>query len=249
MKNIILFLLLSACSHSPTQTKKSLVLLQGFHLDDRSWDQIRAHIPTKDFTVTTPGRIGRDVPSPSIREIAKLNCEATPPHSTIVAHSFGGAVATAMVGICPEKITKIIFVSAIIPKNNQKLFDGLTSKVDQDNYGKAVLFDKKMINPRESHLFFRATDPAVDVSSQTLPRLYSESMDIISEKVIFNPSAFKKIPKVYIVTENDPPVGAETQRKFVKAAGIKSVYSIPTGHFPMVSSPKELTDIILKEVL
>lgn len=230
-----------------TLSKKTLVLIQGYHLDETSWDEIKSRIPTEEFNVMTLGRLGRDLNHPaSLKEIATMSCQAIPDHSVLVAHSYGGAISTAMFGICPEKIFKIIYISAIVPNNGEKPFDRMNSKEDQGNYAKAVTFSASMITPKDPQVFYSEMDPSIETSSDILPHVYPESLNLTAEKLSYDAVKFKKLSKAYIVTTKDPVVGSTTQRMFIRDAGITQTIEIPTGHFPMIAQPEMLTEMILK---
>lgn len=247
MKKLIFLILLASCSTPPKAIKKTLVFIQGYHLDGASWDEVIKKIPHKEFNTMTLGRIGRDESKPaSLNNIATLSCKQIPKHSILIAHSFGGAISTAMYGLCPEKISKIIYISAIIPKNGEKPFDRMRNRQDQSNYARAVTFNKTTITPRAPKDFYPAMDPSVDLTSKSLPKLYPESFSLTFEVVNYDAEQFTSLPKSYILTENDPVVGVQTQQIFIKDAGIKEVQAIPTGHFPMIAKPELLSHMILK---
>ena len=245
MKNLFILLVFIACARTPTpRPEKTLVFIQGFHLDEKSWDQVVDRIPKDKFNVQTFGRLARE--TGSLKQIATETCDDLPTHSILVAHSFGGAIANAMFGVCPDKILKIIYISALIPNNNERPFDRVKSKEDQANYSKAVSFaDKKMI-PKQSNIFYQAMDSEVDMGMKDLPHVYEETMDLGSEKLSFEASEFEKLPKSFIITGKDPVVGLKTQQLFISSAKITEVDTIPTGHFPMISKPQLLSEIILK---
>jgi pimeloyl-ACP methyl ester carboxylesterase len=248
MKKLILLVLLANCAHKPQPIKKTLVFIQGYHLDGSSWSEVRLRVPKEEFASITLDRISRDQSTPaSLNEIARVSCKQSPKHSVLVAHSFGGAIATAMYGLCPEKIAKIIYISAVVPKNGEKPFDRMRNRQDQARYAKAVTFDKIKIYPREPKKFYAAMDPEVNINATpTLPKIYTEWMSLTFEVVNYDAEQFASLPKAYIVTEKDPVVGAATQEMFIKDAAIKEVQGIPTGHFPMIAKPELLSHMILK---
>jgi pimeloyl-ACP methyl ester carboxylesterase len=246
MKNLILILLLVGCAQTQKPVKKhNLVLIQGVHLDGSSWDEVKKRLNPEEFTVTIVDRAGRDDKGPaSIRNIAERSCALFQEPSTIVAHSYGGAIANAMIGTCPMKIRGIIYISALVPLHGEKPFD-LMNKTDNAAYQKIVTFGKFKIIPKEALTFFNGADPMIP-STAVLPPLYSEWTSLGAEDVTFDPKVFASIPKAYIYTEKDPVVGLTTQFQFTSRSGIKNYDGIQTGHFPMVSNPEKLTNLIVK---
>ncbi len=225
--------------------RKKLVFIPGLHLDEKSWDSMKEFFPKDEFDLEALPRIDRELASPSITTIAQKCSELITANSVLVVHSFAGAIATAMFGICPEKIKSIIYVSAAIPKNGETTFERVTDKEGQANYAKAVTVENKIVSPREKNIFFAEMDPKIDLKNTKLPKIYPESSKISSGVVTFDEAKFRALPKMYIITDNDNVVTVDTQRMFLKGAGIHKTAVIPTGHFPMISNPKVLADTII----
>jgi pimeloyl-ACP methyl ester carboxylesterase len=256
-KKIILSLLLASaasfslvgCSHAPVappvQITPTLVFIQGVHLDGQVWDATKSEIDSSAFHVMDLDRLGRDEKFPaSLKEIASLSCHAIPAGSILVGHSYGGAIANEMFGICPDKITKIIYLSAVIPLVGEKPFDKL-SEANQKAYAKAVTFKDPKIIPRAPKKFFKATDKQVDLK-KPLPRLYPEWMSLTTETVDYDVSRFRALPKVYLYTTKDPVISLETQKRYTERTNIQNTDSIATGHFAMISNPTALGELIQK---
>lgn len=247
MKKLLLpLLILVGCAQQATKptTKQNLVLIQGVHLDASSWNEVKSRLESNDFTVTLVDRAGRDENTPaSLRNIAERSCALVMEPSTLVAHSYGGAIANAMVGTCPMKIKSIIYVSALVPLHGEKPFD-LMNKTDNAAYSKIVTFGKHKIIPKALE-FYKGADPVIP-STVELPNLYPEWKSLGGEDVTFDPKVYATIPKAYISTEKDPIVGLTTQFQYSSRAGIKNYDGIQTGHFPMLSNPEKLSQLIMK---
>lgn len=247
MKNILFALLLVGCAATAPKKsdvpKQNLVLIQGVHLDGSAWQDLKTKLDPDAFSVMDLGRVGRDTETAaSLKSIAEQSCAAIPEKSTLVAHSYGGAIANQMVGVCPDKITRIIYVSALVPLNGEKPFD-LMNKTDKMNYGKVVTFGKFKIIPKEALAFFPGTDAQVNTQG-TLPPLFPEWTSLGAEDVIYDEAKFAAIPKIYLYTEKDPVISLTTQFQYTSRTGIKNVDGIPTGHFPMLSNPEKLSQLI-----
>jgi pimeloyl-ACP methyl ester carboxylesterase len=247
MKKIVALLLLASCSRTPLKIiKKNLVLIQGYHLDETSWNEVKKYIPVNQFNIITLGRLGRESSQPaSLANIANVSCGRIHNNSILIAHSFGGAIANAMFGSCPQKISKIIYISAVVPKNDEKPFARMSEKADQENYAKIVTFNKTSITPKAPEIFYPGMDSEIDMKQGHLPKLYSEPMSLMEEAVHYELASFNKLRKSYIMTEKDQVVSLKTQEMFIRDARIKESGGIPTGHFPMITKPEDLTEMIL----
>lgn len=249
MKNIFILLLFVGCALTKEELsvrpEKTLVFIQDYHLDGKSWDDVKNRIPADQFGMMNLDRMGRDRKKPaSLKDIAKMSCSTIPLKSILVAHSYGGAIATDMMGICPFKILKIIYISAVVPKDGEKPFDRVKNQEAQKLYAKAVTMDGKKITPRGPKTFYKIMDPNIDLN-KNLPTLYPEYLSLNFEKVSYNPVLFKSLPKVYIYTENDPVVPMDVQKMFVRGAYIDQTEGIASGHYPMISQPEKLAGLIL----
>lgn len=230
-----------------TPPEKTLVLIQGYHLDEHSWSEMIKHVPEEKYNVMALGRVARDGEKPaSLKNIAIKSCQEINAHSILVAHSFGGAIANQMFGYCPSKIIKIIYVSALIPNVDELPFARMKNDAEQAIYAQAVNMDNQLITPKEPKTFYKVMDPEVNTSSNNLPRLYAESVSLTTEEVFFNAERFKQLPKSYVITTKDAVVSQGTQKMFLEDASITRIEKISTGHFPMIAQPKKLADIILK---
>ena len=99
-KYLFILLLLAACSHPTPKIvlpKRNIVLIQGVHLDDSSWKDVKDRLTLQNFNVVTLNRIGRDGVEPSLKAIAKASCEVIPENSIMVGHSYAGAIINARV--------------------------------------------------------------------------------------------------------------------------------------------------------
>lgn len=250
---LVIFFLSVSCSHTPEAPpqpeKKSLVFIHGSHFDASAWDSVAPEFsqdPAYQVTlITLKGRQPNE--NYTLTEIAKDACEKTPAKSVLIGHSFGGVVSNQMVGICPEKIQQIIYVTALVPIKGEKAFDA-AGKSDQKYYSKAVQFRKDRIAPRTQNVFLKNMDSGIDLKSLPVLHFYSESYKAGEDKIEYNEATFEQIPKSYIYATRDTIVGLKTQQKYTARTPMAKTDSIKTGHLPMLSNPKELTASI-KRVL
>jgi len=246
MKNILLLSLLVSCSFTPPKPEQTLVLISGLHVSGDIWAEVTPHFESAHFNVVNLGRMGRDTEAaPSLATISELSCQNIPPKSVLVAHNYGGAIANRMVGICPDKIERIVYVTALIPKNKEKPLDHL-NKTDQRNYSKIVTFGRFKIVPKDALSFYKGAAP--ELSADKFKPLHSEWISLISEAVIYDEDTFDKIPKTYISSQGDPLLSVTTQFKYMSRLGIQDVHGIKSDHYPMLSHPTELSQLIIESV-
>jgi pimeloyl-ACP methyl ester carboxylesterase len=240
MKKILLLcaLILTSCL-SMKVNKKNIVLIHGSHFDKNVWGDVEASLSNGHhvLAITLPGR--GDNEQFTLFQIAQKTCSQLPRYAVVIGHSFAGAVINQMIGICPEKFSKIIYLSAVVPLSGEKPFD-LLGKTDEQNYMKAVNFGSARITPsKDKPTFLKLMDK--EAKDSRFIKIYSEAYLAGSEKLAFDESVFKNISKSYIVTKDDEIITQESQKKYLDRTAFEKVVTIPGGHLPMVARPSELT--------
>lgn len=249
MKFILIFatlFLVSCSSTSKNPAQRTIVLIHGAHMDGSSWGQVKAILENNDQKVVAPNMPGRDNnKNVDLTTYAQAACDQAPDNSIIVGHSQGGAIANQMVGICPEKISKIIYVTAVVPLNGERPFD-LMEKRDEKIYAKTVVFKKDRAEPKNKRAFLRAMAQDFDYKTTKAPAIYSEPTKVSGTVLKFESEDFDAIPKAYIFAETDLIITPATQKKYTDRTEFQETYTIVSGHLPMVTKPAALADVILK---
>ncbi|MNK07462.1 Pyrethroid hydrolase [compost metagenome] len=241
-------LFLASCTHKPEESvRKSVVFIHGSHFDSGAWSQVLPELQDlyDTHTITLMGR--DEVEHASLTEMAKDACEQVQTPSVMVGHSFGGAVINQMMGICPEKVQGIVYVTALVPLKGEKPFDAM-GKADQAAYEKAVTFKKDRIVPKATATFLKAMDADVIVKPLPDVRLYSESYIGGADPIIYEDAAFAQVPKYYIYATHDQIVQMTSQKKYTDRTKMRKTESVESGHLPMLSKPKELAGALKKVI-
>ncbi|MES2769671.1 MAG: alpha/beta hydrolase [Bdellovibrionota bacterium] len=244
---VLTALFLVSCSSSPKNpTQKTIVLIHGAHMDGSSWSQVKAILENNGQEVVAPTMPGRDNnKNVDLNTYAQVACDQAPDNSIIVGHSQGGAIANQMVGICPEKIVKIIYVTAVVPLSGERPFD-LMEKRDEKAYAKTVVFKKDRAEPKNKRAFLRAMAQDFDHKTTKSPVIYSEPTKVAGTLVKFEAEDFDVIPKAYVFAEADLIITLATQKKYTNRTEFQETYTIVSGHLPMVTKPAALADVLLK---
>jgi hypothetical protein len=248
MKYLFLFLSFLSCSQLKAPQKKAgVVFFSGEHIADSSWNEVIRYMPrdTRNFEVVEYRNLPSFETTVSLEELSRHTCPALQPgKSIVVAHSFAGALVGSMLRVCPEKVKAIIYLSALIPIEGEKVFQQLSEK-DQKQYEKAVDFKKNLIKPKDSQVFYKTFDSSLE-STSGLPRPGNFPLRLSNEIYRGDRRALETIPKYYIETMNDQIYEPKTQEAFIGTVNLEKVWQIKTGHLPMYSEPMKLSDTIVK---
>lgn len=241
----VLFILSAlSCAHTSSEQKKKLVLISGSHLDESSWNEVIKNLNSSTYSVTALPRLGRDPEHPThLKQTAEAACQRIENSSTLVAHSFGGVLANEIVGVCPTKISKIIYVAALVPFSGEHGTD-LLKGADQKSYMSAVKIEKDRISPKSKNSFLLTLDSGIDVDQKSLPGVYPESLLGSADTLQLNQDDLENVQKYYVFTSEDKIISPDYQKKIAGRVHLAATNTIRSGHLPMISKPQELSRII-----
>nr|WP_319947774.1 alpha/beta fold hydrolase [uncultured Shimia sp.] len=172
-------------------------------------------------------------------------------NTVLVAHSWGGYPATLAADIAPEKIARIIYVCAYIPREGHSLVD-MRKLAPRQPILKAIkrAADNKSytVDPVHTREVFYQDCPEgtedfalAHLSPQaTLPQITPAKLGL----------GHTTCAKSYVRCLYDNAIPTEFQAEMVRDWPAKDVYEMPTSHSPFFSDPTGLAaliDTILKE--
>ena len=165
----------------------------------------------------------------------------------LVGHSMAGIIVSQVAENIPGKISKLIYVSAYVPKSGEDLLS-LSKQDTQSKVGGALEFaaDYKTASIKKDMIAPAVCDDCPQYMKDILAKYHrAEPSKPLGEKVTLGVN-FANVPKYYIHTTQDFAVGYELQKMMVKNNGtIKQTYSMTTSHLPFVVQPQEFLKIIL----
>lgn len=246
MKWIFLSLVIMfGCAHRPPFVKSHVpvVFMHGLHFSTDVWRDVLKAWPQERplLTLAIPDR-SQDR-GMSVMESAQFACGALVNPSVIVAHSFAGVIAQQMVSLCPEKLKQIIYISAITLLPGEKAFVSFT-KPEQAHYARGVDMSKDKVTPKSRAQFMVMMEGEGYKFDALWPAIYSEDGTLGSKAISYNQQVWQKIPKAYVITTKDLIIQPNSQKGYIQKGDIKVTREIHSGHLPMVSHPKELTEIL-----
>lgn len=164
----------------------------------------------------------------------------------LVGHSMAGMVISQVAENMPNKIEKLIYVSAFLPKNGESL-NGIVNKVTQGKTPPFFEFNKDYslvsIN-KDSLPNVVCADCSSDMKATLVKYHRAEPVKGFNDKVTLS-AKFQSVPKYYISTTNDHAVPYALQQMMIKDNGsIKKVYELKTSHLPFVVMPAEFLALL-----
>lgn len=168
----------------------------------------------------------------------------------IVGHSYTGLVVTAVADRMPERMAEVIYVDAFVPEDGQSMLDLLPPPVRAgfEQQVQTLPDSRQVLPPRQFDYLGRRGEGALSEEEirHQLGRFQLEPWATFTQPARLTGRG-AGVPRRYIhctdKAEPDP---------FVRFAGQASVQGWPvqelsTGHFPMLTTPCELAELLVAE--
>ncbi|MEH2464727.1 alpha/beta fold hydrolase [Nostoc sp.] len=175
-----------------------------------------------------------------VYEILKTQAEPV----ILVGHSMGGIVITQAAEYYPDKIEKLVYVCAFLPRNGESLMDW--AQPDSE----ALVLPNAIVSEDRSYLTFK--DEAIEDT------FYGDcfAQDVAKSKSLLCPQAlaplqtpvnttaanFGRVPRVYIECLQDRAISISVQRQMQAALPCHLAMAMDTSHSPFLSHPKVLVN-------
>jgi pimeloyl-ACP methyl ester carboxylesterase len=152
----------------------------------------------------------------------------------LAGHSMGGVVVSQAAEYRPEKIKKLVYVCAFL------LGDGQTLQT------KGGGRHRPQTENDFKELFYH--DCPAETWDWAKSRLAPPALSIASTPIHITENNYGRIPRYYIECLNDRAIPIEKQRQMYTEMPCQKVFTMNTGHFPMLANPEELARILLSLV-
>ena len=166
----------------------------------------------------------------------------------LVGHSLGGAIISQVAEKIPEKLERIIYVAAMLPKSGDTPL-GLMQSDEQGELlpritfsedGSYATFTEKDV--REVLLHDVEDKSYLDSSIEKL--LTKQSTLPFMAEANLTQQQFGNVPKYYIRANLDKVLSPALQDKMLANWPVETVYQLESGHFPMNSMYERLFEKI-----
>ena len=161
----------------------------------------------------------------------------------LVGHSMSGIVISKVAEEIPERIKHLVYLAAVVPRNNEALIDLLT-KERQEALNKLHGKVKEVFGTREQLRPMYFTDLEGEEKEFYLKQLTPQPLAVFFEKIQFKQFPKLEIPMTYLLGLKDKSLPPELTRRFAERLGVKPI-EIDAGHDLMVSRPGEVAKVLL----
>lgn len=230
------------------------VLVHGAWADESAWGFVRTELAKRaNVVVVNLPAHGIDLTpakQATMKSYVQTVVDAVEQQSgkvILVGHSMAGMVISQVAENIPQKIEKLVYVSAYLPQNGEDLLS-LSKQDAQSKVGGALEFnaDYSAAKIRKDLIVPAVCADCPTFMQEVLVKYHKEEpAGPLGEKVTLSAAKFGSVPKYYIHTTQDGAVGYDLQKQMVKANGaIRKTFEMASSHLPFVVQPQQFLKIL-----
>lgn len=232
----------------------TIILVHGAWHGSWCWQHVLPLLEQKGHRVLAPDLPGHgdDPESPHTQTLANyVRCIQEVVAScnqpvVLVGHSLAGLVISAVAEALPERVSRLIYVSGLLPRDGDSLVRICSTDPDNPMNTATVRMPghkSQSIDPARLEELFYPDCPAADVALARR-RLGPEPFATMFNTVHVTPERFGTVPRAYIHCLHDRPLPLFLQEQMVAASPCESVVRLDCGHSPFFAVPGELVGVI-----
>jgi pimeloyl-ACP methyl ester carboxylesterase len=176
--------------------------------------------------------------STHVRDISNLMFYEDLSKVNLVGHSYAGMVITGVAGIAPERLSRLIYLDAIVPDPGESEFDYVPP---EERFGKPGDFtlDGVRIRSHGALEYLGITDP--ELGRWVSERLTNQPLATYEEHLPPESKSSAALPRVYIHCTQK----FTTYMEKAKSRGW-NVRSLAAGHDSMLTAPQPLATMLME---
>lgn len=238
---------------------RRIVLVHGAAHGAWCWEQLAPRLAGRGYDVDVldlPG-LGDD-PTP-VKEVTLQSyinrvvevVSAQPAPVLLLGHSMGGAPISGAGEAIPERIGRLVYLTAFLPKDGESLLSMIevVSRFPEPSVAHEIrppIDEAYEFPPDVARRMFYNTCPS-DVADRAVTRLRPQAERPLADALHLSPGRWGSIPKTYIVCAQDRALPPGAQHWWCERAPEVRKRMMDTDHSPFYSNPEGLAAIIDEE--
>lgn len=170
----------------------------------------------------------------------------------LVGHSLAGAIISQVAERIPEKVERLVYVAATLPRNGETVL-GLMQSDEAGELLPNIVFSADQsfatleLEVVRKFLLHDVNEPdrvaklasKFDVKQATEPFMFP---------VTLSNEAFGSVAKSYVRATLDKVMSLSLQDRMISAWEVEKIFTLESGHFPMMSIPDRFDEILREAV-
>ncbi len=163
----------------------------------------------------------------------------------LAGNSLGGISISSAAEKIPDKIKALVYITAILPIDGESVL----SVKDPNPYGVPffkISDDQKTVQAlpdKAMEVFYHDCD--ADLAQEAISNLSIQALSPAIEKVSLTEERYGRIPKFYVECTKDRVLSIDLQRIFHQRVKCEKVFTMETGHIPMLAQPEQLAEYLI----
>jgi pimeloyl-ACP methyl ester carboxylesterase len=232
----------------------TFVLVHGAWHGAWCWDKVAPLLRAKGHTVVAPDLPGHgDDPTPrgevTLESYGKRVADvvsAQREKPIVVGHSMGGMVISAAAEMVPDRIARLVYLAAFLPRDGESL-GAIEEGNDKKTVPLALVIEEgsptATVDPAKiNDLFYH--DVGEEEAAAAKAKLTPQPLAPFGTPLRLSPDRFGKVRRAYIVCTEDKAIVGDFQNHMIAKSGVETVKSLRASHSPFLSMPKELTEML-----
>ncbi|MDK2868351.1 MAG: hypothetical protein PWP51_2778 [Clostridiales bacterium] len=234
------------------ELKETIVLIHGAWDTSKTWGRLIPYLESYGHHVIAldlPGRgtDGREIKDQTmdiyVNAVEKAIVALEGP-VVLAGNSMGGTIISNVAERIPNKIKKLIYITAFMLKDGQSLNGTDGSGIIPVNWR---AYSEDGLTAKFVETIFVEGDRKQTINKPRIkPPVMYESIDALTSKVHVTEANWGKIPRYYVKCTKDIALPPPIQQQMIDAQPCHAVYEIESGHSPQIQKPAELAAIIQK---
>lgn len=235
------------------------LLVHGAWEGSWSWDLTQPALEKAGHQVTSVDLIGSPGNKAEIGDVTLENYVETVigaidklDHKVVlVGHSMAGAVISHVAEQIPEKIERLVYVTAFLLKNGDSIIEAMQRDPGGQFLPELKFSDDGSYATAEEKTWRNIAfhDVGEDRILGALPKLLGtkQATEPFIAKAVVSETNLGSVPKTYIRTLIDKMISPRLQDEMIAKWQVDRVHTLEAGHFPTLSVPEELVALLLQE--
>ena len=240
---------------APETRQARFLLVHSAWLGGWQWEQVAKPLLEAGHYVFTPDLPGHGTDATPSSEISMeryvktitdlLDTQKEP--VILVGHSFNGITISRVAELHPEKIEKLVYLTAFLLTEGGSFFkavSGVEGSKAVENFYLTENEEYALVKEVEMHNAF-AHDIPLEAFEAAKPSIVPEPVAPLGYELEITDKNFGMLPKYYIECTEDRAIPIAVQRSMYQGK-VEKVFSLNTSHTPNFSQPGELAKILLE---
>lgn len=203
--------------------------------------------------IDLPGHGQNTAPIPKVTMAAYVDrvieaAQAIDGPIVLVGHSLAGAIVSQVAERIPEKIARLVYVAATLPKNGETVLGLMQSDEDGQLLANIVFSDDgsfaTLADTHVKNLLLHDVQEPERVAEFAPKFAMEQASEPFMAAIELTDNAFGAVPKTYVRASLDKVMTLSLQDRMISSWEVEQVYTLESGHFPMMSIPDRFVEVI-----